>query len=795
MDVNGARCWSFGPDSLVSSEDPDRVAWRCGRLQLVSQVPPPELDEDSAGAQAQISAVLDRVPVARDDSGGLARVEPDGAWARMDGLPDERIVDGADLTGICIDVQGILTVCAGGAVRVRDSRTLRDDDEAWRELDLGTLLGQPELDVTAWRAAPAPHGGAWILDREHGLLLRWEGRPLRRGPDRVFDPGTFRPTPEDPETIRVRRGELHLADDEQAVALAVGADGRVAVLTHRTSADARVHLLDAEGQALRHFSLTGVRRPVSLAWVGPQRLAVLVVDGPTVLDHALVYRTEHDDPAVVPVGDRYPLRRHDGGPFLVPATSAALYGTEGDPRSLRALSLPRRAAQGQAHGTRVADSGSPDTCWHRLYVEAVIPRGCGVRIWVAATPGDEPPTDPAAWHPHDLGQVPQADSGVPRGTWVPARSELPGHTGELDVPQRVDTSGLFTVLVQRSGYRSRRLLGRQAHLRVQLFGTGRRTPEVATVRLWGPRHCYVREHLPALYHEDPLVEGSAEEGDPTAADFLERFVTLFEGVLSPLEDTVAASWQWTNPATAPASALPWLASWTGVPLPPEIPEEARRRLIAAGPELARWRGTRRGLELALELVTDGGVTRGDVIVLEEWRLRRTWATILGADLSSDEDPLLGGLAVDTNSIVGDTLVLGSEYRQEFLALYGQEVRDDGPQTWREYFLSLLAERRLERFFEASAWRVSVLVHSELPEAQVGHVRDVVREAVPAHVDATVRLVSRHFIAGVTALVGVDTRLGTRPPPPAARLGHTRIGAGARVRSPAGLHPDAPGESP
>lgn len=801
MDVNGARCWVFGepaaPDdtpwpTLVSTDDPDRVAWKGGRLQLVSQMPAPDLDETPSTADALVEAV----PAALDSAGGVAWVESDGAWARMDGLPDAHILDSATLTGLCIDVQGILTVCDGGVVRVRDSRTLRDEDELWRTLDVPAMLGQPSSTFTAWRCAPAPEDGAWVLDRADGQLVRWSGRPLRRGPDRTFDPGTFRPLPEDPETIRVRRAALSLEVDESAVALAVGADGRVAVLTWRVGEDARIHVLDDAGDRLSTFALTGLQRPVSVTWVDADRLAVLAVDGSDVISEALVYRTLHDDPEVLPVGDRYPLRRHDGAPWLVPAVSAPMYGTEGAPRELHRLSLPRRAAKGSSEGTSAADSGAPDTCWHRLYLEAVIPTGCGIRVWVAASDTDEPPDDAARWFPHDFGIVPDDDGdGTPRGTWVPRPSELPGHSGTLDAVHRVDIAGLFTALVQRRGFRSGNLVGRFAHIRVDLHGTGRHSPELAALRLWGPRYSYVRRHLPELYHEDPLIDGSEEEGDPTAADFLERFTALFEGVLTPLEDTVAHAWQWTHPQLVPASSLDWLASWTGVTVPPTLPEVAKRRLIAAGPELARWRGTRRGIELALELATGGGVTRGDVRLLEDWRLRRTWATILGADLSADEDPLLGGLTVDTNSIVGDTLVLGAEYRQEFLALYGQEVRDDAPRTWREYWLQRIAEGQLERFFDDAAWRVSVLVHAELPDDEIGHIRAIVEDAMPSHVTATVRLATRHFIVGVSALVGVDTRLGAEPAPPAARLGHARIGDGARVRSPAGLHPDAPGESP
>ena len=248
-------------------------------------------------------------------------------------------------------------------------------------------------------------------------------------------------------------------------------------------------------------------------------------------------------------------------------------------------------------------------------------------------------------------------------------SEIPGHAGlwGADAADEVrgTQSGTFTVLIQRVGRRVRALRGRCLHVRVTLHGRGSATPRIYALRAWGSRFSYRDRYLPELYRESVSGRDAEAEGTPTGADFLDRFLGLFESVLTPIEDQVAAAHGVTHPRSAPEGGLDWLASWLGEVFEAGFPADRRRAWIEAVPWLQRAHGTAAGLQLALEIATGGrirrqfgepagreietpvggGVSGGEIVVIEDFRLRRTMATILGANLTETEDPLLPGLRV------------------------------------------------------------------------------------------------------------------------------------------------------
>lgn len=107
-------------------------------------------------------------------------------------------------------------------------------------------------------------------------------------------------------------------------------------------------------------------------------------------------------------------------------------------------------------------------------------------------------------------------------------------------------------------------------------------PGAATMQSW------LLDYLPALYRTDL---------------FLARFLLIFQSLLEPIEQTIDHTHLYLDPGLAPASFLPWLAQWVGLSLDPTLEEPRQRELIRQAVELARWKGTRRGLREELRIRT------------------------------------------------------------------------------------------------------------------------------------------------------------------------------------------------
>ena len=86
-------------------------------------------------------------------------------------------------------------------------------------------------------------------------------------------------------------------------------------------------------------------------------------------------------------------------------------------------------------------------------------------------------------------------------------------------------------------------------------------------------------------------------------DFMERFLGIFEAILTPIEWTVDNFDLFLSPASAPAEFLGWLGNWYQASFDSTWSESQRRQLLADAHRIYARRGTRWALSRVLEIYT------------------------------------------------------------------------------------------------------------------------------------------------------------------------------------------------
>lgn len=773
MDANGHRFWLFADAADFDLSDA-RAAWNSERrtLRLSGRV----RDDDVPLDRGAALAMSNLPPVAIDGFGTWAWFDPASARVFAAGALDqpEAILDlpaGARVHDMIVDRDGVLCLALEPAEDAR-SLLLADLRGRWADpFEIETGAEGPD------RLALGADGALWAINRESGAVWTLAGRPLHDLARHPYAPTVFRPAEENPDPPRlVARPAIEAGATETIVDCAARADGTLAVLVLRGDSDgtSRIAFLTPAFEASA-ADLPGQGFPGSLGWVSEDRLAALFPG----LTRARVYEAPPGPlgATLASAQARFPVRTTAAVRFCRGALMPASYvswdgsGSPSAPLPLHSLSLPSYASAVTVPGARPIDSGARGTVWHRAYLEASLPPGTGITLRLAAAESVEELED-APFFDHRFGDAGQGGpSEEPVGAWLPDPSELPFHSGLLDCPSKPGRAGLFVALVQRAGRISRELKGRYLKLELVLQASGQATPVIAGIRIYGPRFSYVDHYLPPIYRGDPDLDGEAE-GVAANQDFLSRYVTLFENLLTRIEDKVAAAHLVTSPWAAPPDALEWLANWIGVALDLALPEDRQRRILAETTAIYRKRGTLPGLAAALDAATGGQVANGGLVIVEDFRLRRTFATILGADLGRREDPLLQGFVESGNSFVGPTLFIGEgeidrlskEQQIELAALFIKPALE-----------SEAREADIAAFFEQLAFQVTVLVHAEMADEEVDLVRRITVQETPAHVRGRVFRASQPLIVGLYALVGVDSYLRARPGLDPVRVGTTRLG--------------------
>lgn len=460
-----------------------------------------------------------------------------------------------------------------------------------------TRVAWPSELITPFDLTARTGGGFLMLDRTRRRLWEFDARfrcippPGSEAPPSA--PSPFGPSgrPSPSQTVETTSSPTLRAEDavaldlEDPIAVETLSDGSVLILDRRPSSSLPVIACVQKG--IRQPNLTGLddlgallndenvaafrleahdMTVVSASGTGDvaSQLYLVSREGNQAFAFELSRRAGHWH--LTPLSAFLPLRRF-GGRALTRCGDRAFYDSGPAWVPLVEQRRPRYAAEGTLL-TPVWDSQIPDCVWHRILFDGRVPAETQVELWSRAANSREE---------------------LERGDWEPEPNPLRRATGS-ELPWMPAEScadrGTWETLFQRAR-------GRYAQLKLRLSGNQRLSPRIRAVRVYQPRFSYLRQYLPPVYREDE-----------TSASFLERFLANFEGQWTSLEDRMASLQVLLDARTAPAETLEWLASWFGAVLDPAWDESRRRLFLRHAMTFYAYRGTVRGLHLALRLMFD-----------------------------------------------------------------------------------------------------------------------------------------------------------------------------------------------
>ncbi|HLK05674.1 MAG TPA: phage tail protein I [Candidatus Acidoferrum sp.] len=383
---------------------------------------------------------------------------------------------------------------------------------------------------------------------------------------------------------------------------------------------------------------------------------------------------------------------------------------------------PAVQSQGQLL-TSALDSGIPRCKWHRVRLDADVPSGTSLEISVATT------EDKNIQAQGSLGGDPQ---------WQTFPSGAP-HPSDWTIA----APGFLDFLIQQPP-------GRYLYLRIRFRSSdGISTPIVRRVRIDFPRTTSI-EHLPDIYRQNPKAE-----------EFTERFLSLFDALLSDTDNLITGYPALLDPTGVPDQLLPWLAKFFSISLDPTWNADTSRKVIQSAAKLYRERGTPAGLRDAIQLVF--GISPA---ILESSPVG-PW----GAVGTGNSHKTCGCTGSQSASSIRRTAKLGS------VRLFGKtKVRFRlGSSPLSGAPLRSYGNPDLDPFADGSyRFRVLVPPLADTSEQTKERLQYLVEAQKPAHTIASIRFGGTGFLLGHWSAVGIDTAFVALPSPILGASGNIRL---------------------
>jgi phage tail-like protein len=242
--------------------------------------------------------------------------------------------------------------------------------------------------------------------------------------------------------------------------------------------------------------------------------------------------------------------------------------------------------------TQTLDSGIEKCQWDRLSLAGQIPPKSLVKVFYSSSDDsnlkwkiDEKLSDPDISTQDKAGYI----DGLLQWTDPQLLSDLNNQADENT--DRIDMLHI-TSEKDKKAMLFMEQTGRYLWLKIGLSTFDERIrPFISQMKVLYPRISYLR-YLPAIYQEDPV-----------AKDFLERFLSIFQTVLSDLETDITRIFSYFDPDSVPEAFLTWLASWMNLALDEDWLEYKKRYFIKQAFELYKQKGTPAGIESLVQIYT------------------------------------------------------------------------------------------------------------------------------------------------------------------------------------------------
>ncbi|WP_313952978.1 phage tail protein [Accumulibacter sp.] len=390
-------------------------------------------------------------------------------------------------------------------------------------------------------------------------------------------------------------------------------------------------------------------------------------------------------------------------------------------------------AQYRQRGTLFAfalDAERDQTQWGRLVVEACIPAGTELRF--RAFTRDELEFD----DPVDGVGLASETPVLSQHTWDhyagPSQALFRDPSQRPLLPAPAAGFALYDAPLMVSP-------GRYLWLVFEFAGTRSKSPRLRSARVEYPGHDLLQKLPRTLWRE------------PATRDFLFRYLMAPAALLDEWQAVASERHRLLDARIAPASALPWLASFLGLVLDPCWSAAVQRQMILEAATLFRTRGTLASLKRMVEILSGA-----EVVIIEHFRLRG--GGVVGNPEVNASQAVLG-VGYRIGGAIGG--VSGDPLRQALAT--DQPVGLDDPADFDN--------------FDDFAHRFTVSVVAALDERQLDCVRRLIEMHKPAHTDFTLCTADSGIRAGLGAHVGISSVIGRSAGFEQGIMGDAVLGAG------------------